>query len=99
MGSLHFHRADQAVDHRGFRGQLTEDFAHLWHILDSIGGGDHPAYTNQKPYFYLQPDLRLIVLIDVSRRRIKLLLAHRDVAGDEHSFPRYLDFVEVKDGI
>ena len=58
--------------------------------------GDAVRNPEQEAQLDRQPDLRLIVLIDVRRRRVELLLAHLDVAGDEHALPRNLDVVEIE---
>src|SRR5690606_27031892 len=53
----------------------------------------------QESQLYEQPDLALVVLIDVSRNGVPLLLRHAHVVVNEHALPRDLHFVEVNDAV
>ena len=64
-----------------------ERLANLRKAEHAVDLGDPARQADQEAHLDRQPDHRLIVLIDVRRRRMELLLAHLDVLEDEDRDP------------
>jgi hypothetical protein len=94
-----FHRHEQRVHHLDFGGKLAERLAHRGQRDDAVRLGDAARNAGQESQLDGQPDHRLVILIDVRRRRMELALTHLDVFEHEDAFPRHLHVVKIDDGV
>ena len=87
------------VHHAGFGRELAQRLAHLREADVPFVSAMRWRDAGEEAQLHHQPDLALVVLVDVRRRGVKLLRAHADVPVDEHPLPRHLDVVEDKHGV
>ena len=89
------HARQHGIDHADLRREGAELFGHRRHFRGADRLGDATGQAGKEAKLHGKTDLRLIVLIDVSRRIVKLRPAHVGIAVHEDALPRHLDVVEV----
>src|SRR5258708_39181745 len=100
-GALPFglHAVQQAIDEADLGGDLAQRLTDLWKCDDAVRFGDAMGESGEKAHLHKQPDLALIVLVDMRRRPVELLLRHLGVLVHEYPLPRHLDVIEVERGV
>ena len=86
----------QAVDKTDLGGNLPQRFAHLRETDDAVRLGDAMSDAGEETHLHHQPDLALVVLVDVGRRLMKLVEGHRRVLVHKHALPRHFHVGEIE---
>ena len=73
---------------------MTQGFLHLRQVVSAQRRCDLQAQAGEETQLHHEADLALIILVDVRRSGVELLLAHRDIAGDEHISRPQICFVD-----
>ncbi len=96
---LGLHAVDHALDQRRLRGELAEGVHHRRHGDRADHLRDAPGETHEEAQLHRKADHGLVVGVDVRRRLVQLVAAHRRVAVDEDALPRNLDVIEEDQGV